>query len=89
MESIQYVGNSNIKIKVDEVHRLCDGTWFIGQNEKLGRCFGIMNEKGDMWYAKQLQDNDIELLSDLAEGLKDEGYWEILCIICKDYKLND
>jgi hypothetical protein len=89
MEQIQYVGNDKFRIKVDEVRRLCDGTYFVGQNNNLGRCFGVMNEKGDLWYVKHLGDDDIDLLTTLAEQLKHQGYWQIVCLICMDYDMND
>lgn len=44
----QYYGNDHIKFVVDENYRLSDGTYFIGQNEKLKRCFVITNENGEM-----------------------------------------
>ena len=85
----QYISDGKTDIQCDTIRRFADGVYFVGQNENAGRCFGILNTCGDMWYFAHLTDDDVNTLTQYAEQNITQNHIDLLCDILArfDYRL--
>ena len=81
----QYISDGTTDIQCDTIRRFADGVYFVGQNENAGRCFGILNTKGDMWYFEHLTDDDVNTLTQLTEQNITQNHIDLLCDILTQF----